>query len=69
MTTHYLRELLGNITQKEMSELYNIPLGTIKNWDSRECMPDYVFSLIFNLYQVRTDRDKLIEEVVQLKQK
>lgn len=68
LDTKYLREICGNITQKELSELYGIPLGTIKNWDARHCMPKYVFDLIHRLYMAQEDRDKLIEENVKLKQ-
>ena len=33
-------------TQKELSEKFDIPLSTIKNWDSRHCMPYYVWKMM-----------------------
>lgn len=41
MTTKSIREEF-NLTQKELAEKYCIPLRTVENWDSRDCMPEYV---------------------------
>ena len=40
-TTHEIRRLFS-WTQEEMAIHWGIPLATIRNWDSRACMPDYV---------------------------
>lgn len=51
MTTHEIRKDL-NMTQVEFSQRYNIPLGTVRNWDARDCMPSYyanIFSEIISL--------------------
>lgn len=45
-TTANLRKRYG-LTQRELSERYDIPLRTIQNWESRECCPSYVYNLIF----------------------
>lgn len=44
MTTHEIRKWFG-WTQKEMSLYWNIPIATIKNWDTRSCMPGYVYKM------------------------
>ena len=44
-----VRHDLGDMTQKEFSEYFGIPYRTVTNWDSRECMPDYVENII-NMY-------------------
>lgn len=59
MTTKSLREEFG-YTQKELAERYNIPLRTLQNWDSRECMPPYIFSMIYQC-------EKLLAENIKLK--
>lgn len=44
-TTHELRAWLG-LSQREFSERYQIPVSTVRNWDARGTMPDYVGRLI-----------------------
>lgn len=44
--TRELRRVF-EVTQQELSEITGIPLATIKNWDSRKCMPSYMFYLIW----------------------
>lgn len=48
MKSYNTKELrkLYRFTQRELSEKFNIPLGTIRNWDSRNCMPSYVYAMI-----------------------
>lgn len=45
MTTKEIRETYG-VTQKMISEIFDISLATIKNWDSRETMPKYVHKMM-----------------------
>jgi len=66
MTTHYLREMLGNITQKEFAKEFNIPYRTVQNWDSRDCMPQYVWNLIYSLIYKRIQYNQLKEEFEKL---
>lgn len=58
--TKYFREKFG-YTQKEMSEKFGIPLRTIQNWDSRSCMPDYVYTLLLMYEFASADRMKYRE--------
>lgn len=61
MTTHKIRQDL-NMTQKEFSQRYNIPLGTVRNWDARNCMPSYcasIFSEIISLKNRLNELEKL----------
>lgn len=53
MTTHNTRKMLGNITQKEFAEKFNIPLGTVKNWDARDCMPEYIMDFAIEIYRLK----------------
>lgn len=49
MTTKFFRESY-NVTQKEISEKFDIPLSTIKNWDARDCMPSYVWGMMQTIF-------------------
>lgn len=52
MTTKYLREKFG-LTQKQLSDFFDIPLRTVQNWDSRNCCPSYVYNMMtFMLYHI-----------------
>lgn len=44
-STANLRKKYG-LTQRELSEKYDIPLRTIQNWELRYCCPLYVYFLI-----------------------
>lgn len=66
MTTHSLRENF-NLTQKDLSDLFSIPLATVKNWDARNSMPSYVFNMIylyFHQQEIIAEKDK---EILDLK--
>lgn len=65
MTSARIRMKLGNLTQKEFAEKYEIPLGTVKNWDARDCMPEYIQNLIFTSIEDANDRmyEKYINSV------
>lgn len=41
MTTHDLRAEYG-LTQKQLAEIFDIPLRTVQNWDSRGCCPAFM---------------------------
>lgn len=53
MTTHKLREFFG-YSQFEFAEHFDIPLATVKNWDSRDCMPIYLYRII-EKYEIAID--------------
>lgn len=50
MTTHSIRGLIGaengKLTQEEFANRYGISIATVKNWDARGTMPDYVFEML-----------------------
>ena len=52
MTTEFIRKGY-KVTQKELSEIFNIPLATIKNWDARDCMPEYLESMMRDMIHLR----------------
>lgn len=45
MNTKNIRNVLG-YTQDDFARKYNIPIATVKNWDSRNCMPSYMYYLV-----------------------
>lgn len=45
MTSHEIRKDL-NLTQEEFAYRFNIPLGTVRNWDARGCMPIYIYNIL-----------------------
>ena len=44
LSSHGIRNSLG-MSQLEFARTFGIPLGTVRNWDSKFCMPSYVFRL------------------------
>lgn len=49
MTTHKLRRRLGDFSQQDFAIEFGVPLSTVKNWDSRNCMPEYVYYAFYRL--------------------
>lgn len=44
VSSHGIRESL-RMSQSEFARTFCIPLGTVRNWDSKSCMPYYIFRL------------------------
>lgn len=44
LSSHGIRNLLG-MSQSEFASTFGIPLGTVRNWDCKSCMPYFVFRL------------------------
>lgn len=44
LSSHGIRNSLG-MSQSEFARTFGIPLGTVRNWDCKSCMPYYVFRL------------------------
>lgn len=66
MKTHQIRRALGKkYTQQYFCQTYQIPLATIKNWDSRGTAPDWllwVFSDLIHWRRIaREYREKLYD--------
>lgn len=59
MTTHYIRLQLGNLTQKQFSEMYNISKRTVENWDSRGTMPVWVGNLFYENISLKNEVEEL----------
>lgn len=60
-TTHELRAWLG-VSQSEFAERFQIPVSTVRNWDARGTMPEYVGRLI--RWYVETENN-LIEYMIK----
>lgn len=45
MTSHNIRKLLG-FSQKDLADCFGIPIATVRNWDSKDCMPSYIFEML-----------------------
>lgn len=41
------------MTQKDISDYFGIPLNTVKNWDSRKCMPEYLERMMLCVLEIR----------------
>lgn len=48
LSTKPLRDVY-HLTQRQMSIMFDIPLRTIENWESRSCCPAYVFAMMSEL--------------------
>lgn len=48
-----------NLTAQEFADKFNIPVGTVRNWDSRDCMPDYLFNMIITICKLEEENESL----------
>lgn len=48
MNTSEIRKEL-NLTIEEFCDKFNIPMEIVMDWDSKDCMPDYVFNMVNNI--------------------
>lgn len=57
MTTHSIRRMIGGekgkLTQEQFADRYGISVATVKNWDARGTMPDYIFEMLSELCYYR----------------
>lgn len=65
MNSKEIRNVL-NMSQREFSVKYSIPLGTVRNWDSRNCMPIYMSFVFDEIKQLRYEINQLRLENVML---
>lgn len=49
MTSHNIRKLLG-FSQKDLADCFGIPVATVRNWDSKNCMPTYIGEMLSYIY-------------------
>lgn len=61
MTFKEMRQKMG-LTQKQVSDIYQIPYSTIQKWEHGICVPpDYVLKMMWDLYEYRKkDFDTLL---------
>lgn len=45
MTSHNIRKLLG-FSQRDLADCFGIPIATVRNWDSKDCMPPYIGEML-----------------------
>lgn len=58
MNTKEIRRDLG-MTQQQFAERYNIPLGTVRNWDARNCMPSYLCTVFAQIVSLKNENEIL----------
>ena len=68
MTSHEIRNKFG-FSQKDLSLAFNIPIATIRNWDSKDCMPKYIGDMLswIYLHDEKGDTTRLKDLVRDLK--
>ena len=64
-TTHKLRKEL-HLTTEEFSKKYNIPVGTVRNWDTRETMPTYVENLVRENMKLEEENFKMMDTLINI---
>lgn len=58
-----------NMSQREFAVKYSIPLATVRNWDSRNCMPIYMSFVFDEIKKLRYEIKLLRSENVMLQKK
>lgn len=67
LTSHGIRNSLG-MSQSEFARTFGIPLGTVRNWDCKSCMPYYVFRLFSIIIDyVPIENINIIKKIEELK--
>lgn len=61
-TSHMIRQELG-FTQVQFAEYFGIPLATVQNWDSRGCMPEYMYKTLLKYIHVVQENDILTQKL------
>lgn len=67
ISSHGIRSTLG-MSQSEFARAFGIPIGTVRKWDSKNCMPYYVFRLFCIIIDyVRVENIDNINSIEELK--
>lgn len=45
MNTKEIRRITG-LTQKQLANKFDVPYATLRNWDARDCMPEYMYKMM-----------------------
>lgn len=51
MDTKKFREKF-NMSQRDFSVFFEVPYGTVKNWDARGCVPVYFMNLCYRFMEL-----------------
>lgn len=68
MKTTEIRKRLG-VTQREFAEMFEIPIGTVKNWDARDCAPEYLANIFNRMFQIESERKEREEYLMERNKK
>ena len=52
-----------NLSQKQFSDYLEIPLRTVKRWDSKNTMPEYVHDLVIK-YLCSSEVNSILDEIL-----
>lgn len=61
MTSHSVRKMLG-LSQNELAIAFDIPVATIRNWDSKDCMPIYIYEMLSYIAFFDNNAQKNLQE-------
>lgn len=61
MTSHTIRKILG-LSQNDLAIAFRIPVATVRNWDSKDCMPIYIYEMLSWIAFYEDDAPKKIQE-------
>lgn len=61
MTSHTIRKILG-LSQNELAIAFDIPVATVRNWDSKDCMPIYIYEMLSYIAFYDNDVQKHLRE-------
>lgn len=61
MTSHSVRKMLG-LSQNDLAIAFDIPVATVRNWDSKDCMPIYIYEMLSYIAFYDNDVQKHLRE-------
>lgn len=61
MTSHSIRQML-DLSQNELAIAFDIPVATVRNWDSKDCMPIYIYEMLSYIAFYDNDTQKHLKE-------
>lgn len=64
MTSHTIRKILG-LSQNELAIAFDIPVSTVRNWDSKDCMPIYIYEMLSYIAFYDNDVQKHLRERIR----
>lgn len=61
MTSHTIRKMLG-LSQNDLAIAFNVPVATVRNWDSKDCMPIYIYEMLSWIAFYEDDAPRKLQE-------